>query len=232
MNGLFHAAAGVAVGALALGGEAGRADLALCAVAGTSPDWDAVLLAISRPLYKRFHRSLTHGFAGLLVGAALAGAALALAAGWDFRRAAYLWLIAAVAHSAADLFNRSGVALLAESHISIHTWPERGYAALDVLMCGASDPRRPLPLLPRAFPPERFELRALFPGPPAPPPRAAPTHPPTATRALSQGLPCLVAVPARVGPPTGSAGPAPRAGSCPAPRHGRAPGESLLSSQG
>lgn len=113
MNGLFHAAAGVAVGAVVLGGEAGRADLALCAVAGTSPDWDAALLAISRPLYKRFHRSLTHGFAGLLAGAALAGAALALAAGWDFRRAAYLWLIAAAAHSAADLFNRSGVALLA-----------------------------------------------------------------------------------------------------------------------
>ena len=30
----------------------------------------------------------------------------------------------------------SGVAVLAESHISIHTWPERGYAALDVFMCG------------------------------------------------------------------------------------------------
>ena len=30
----------------------------------------------------------------------------------------------------------SGVAVLAESHISIHTWPENGYAALDVFMCG------------------------------------------------------------------------------------------------
>jgi S-adenosylmethionine decarboxylase len=34
----------------------------------------------------------------------------------------------------------SGVAVLAESHISIHTWPERGYAAVDVFMCGASEP--------------------------------------------------------------------------------------------
>ncbi len=113
MNGLFHAAAGVAVGAVVLGGEAGRADLALCAVAGTSPDWDAALLAINRPLYKRFHRALTHGFAGLLAGAALAGSALALIAGWDFRRTVYLWLIAAAAHTASDLFNRPGVALLA-----------------------------------------------------------------------------------------------------------------------
>lgn len=30
----------------------------------------------------------------------------------------------------------TGLALLAESHISIHTWPETGYAAIDVFTCG------------------------------------------------------------------------------------------------
>jgi S-adenosylmethionine decarboxylase len=30
----------------------------------------------------------------------------------------------------------SGFVLLAESHISIHTWPEHGYAALDIYTCG------------------------------------------------------------------------------------------------
>ncbi len=30
----------------------------------------------------------------------------------------------------------TGLALLAESHISIHTWPEVGYAAIDVFTCG------------------------------------------------------------------------------------------------
>ena len=30
----------------------------------------------------------------------------------------------------------SGVAVLAESHISIHTWPEKSYAALDIFVCG------------------------------------------------------------------------------------------------
>ncbi|ABR54800.1 S-adenosylmethionine decarboxylase related [Methanococcus vannielii SB] len=30
----------------------------------------------------------------------------------------------------------TGVAVLAESHISIHTWPELGYAAMDVFTCG------------------------------------------------------------------------------------------------
>lgn len=34
----------------------------------------------------------------------------------------------------------TGVALLAESHISIHTWPEHGFAAVDVFMCGAARP--------------------------------------------------------------------------------------------
>lgn len=30
----------------------------------------------------------------------------------------------------------TGVALLAESHISIHTWPEHDYAAADIFLCG------------------------------------------------------------------------------------------------
>ncbi len=35
----------------------------------------------------------------------------------------------------------TGVLLLAESHISIHTWPEFGFAAADIFMCGAARPR-------------------------------------------------------------------------------------------
>ncbi len=32
----------------------------------------------------------------------------------------------------------TGVLLLAESHMAIHTWPERGYAAVDVFTCSDS----------------------------------------------------------------------------------------------
>jgi S-adenosylmethionine decarboxylase len=45
----------------------------------------------------------------------------------------------------------SGVAVLAESHISIHTWPERSYAAIDVFMCGATEPHKVVPILKDAF---------------------------------------------------------------------------------
>ncbi len=45
----------------------------------------------------------------------------------------------------------SGVAVLAESHISIHTWPERSYAAVDIFMCGAAEPHKAVPILKHAF---------------------------------------------------------------------------------
>lgn len=52
----------------------------------------------------------------------------------------------------------SGVAVLAESHISIHTWPERGYAAIDIFMCGACDPYKSVPVLRQAFLPQSVQL--------------------------------------------------------------------------
>lgn len=44
-----------------------------------------------------------------------------------------------VLHSAFHRFNPvgvSGVIMIAESHITIHTWPEAGYAAADIYTCG------------------------------------------------------------------------------------------------
>lgn len=52
----------------------------------------------------------------------------------------------------------SGVAVLAESHISIHTWPERSYAALDLFMCGRCNPHDALPVLRAAFRPGSIQL--------------------------------------------------------------------------
>ncbi len=58
----------------------------------------------------------------------------------------------------------SGVAVLAESHISIHTWPERGYAALDIFMCGDAQPMKAIPVLERAFKPTGVKCDELLRG--------------------------------------------------------------------
>lgn len=45
----------------------------------------------------------------------------------------------------------TGVAVLKESHIAIHSWPDDGYAALDIFMSGNADPARAIPVLQKAF---------------------------------------------------------------------------------
>ena len=58
----------------------------------------------------------------------------------------------------------SGVAVLAESHISIHTWPENGYAALDVFMCGGAEPQATIEVLRAAFKPDRLAVEEILRG--------------------------------------------------------------------
>ena len=62
----------------------------------------------------------------------------------------------------------SGVAVLAESHISVHTWPERDFAAFDVFMCGDAKPEAAISVFNEAFDPEKVNvtehLRGVSPG--------------------------------------------------------------------
>jgi S-adenosylmethionine decarboxylase len=52
----------------------------------------------------------------------------------------------------------SGVLVLAESHISIHTWPEKNFAAIDIFMCGDCNPHLGIPVIEAAFSPARIDL--------------------------------------------------------------------------
>lgn len=76
---------------------------------------------------------------------------------------------ATLLHLHSHRFSPQGVtamAILAESHISCHTWPEIGYAAFDIFMCGATDPHAAIPILEAAFTPARLDVRELHRGGP------------------------------------------------------------------
>ena len=55
----------------------------------------------------------------------------------------------------------TGVVLLAESHISIHTWPEFEFAAVDIFMCGHAQPHRALDYIRESLKPDAVNVRDI-----------------------------------------------------------------------
>ncbi|GAB4134836.1 MAG: hypothetical protein Tsb009_00340 [Planctomycetaceae bacterium] len=52
----------------------------------------------------------------------------------------------------------TGLAVLAESHFSVHSWPEHGYVAADIFTCGTTaQPERAIDILRKHFQPEHVE---------------------------------------------------------------------------
>ena len=52
----------------------------------------------------------------------------------------------------------TGVVVLEESHLSIHTWPEIGYAAVDLYTCGGGEPDKAHEVLRRGLESQAFEM--------------------------------------------------------------------------
>ena len=67
-------------------------------------------------------------------------------------------------HQFVDNHGISGVAVLAESHLSVHTWPETGFAAFDIFMCGRANPERATPILRQAFSPFKIQMECYLRG--------------------------------------------------------------------
>jgi S-adenosylmethionine decarboxylase len=58
----------------------------------------------------------------------------------------------------------SGVVVVEESHLSIHTWPEKGYAAIDFYTCGNCRPEKAHQVLAGGLKPQRVERMAVHRG--------------------------------------------------------------------
>jgi len=56
----------------------------------------------------------------------------------------------------------TGIAIVSESHLAIHTWPEHGYAAVDIFTCGEPrDPQAAVEVLHRLYDPERVGVMEI-----------------------------------------------------------------------
>ncbi|MEM1124474.1 MAG: adenosylmethionine decarboxylase, partial [Bacteroidota bacterium] len=55
----------------------------------------------------------------------------------------------------------SGVIIIKESHLTIHTWPEYGYAAVDIFTCGKIDMDNGISYLRKALKSEKVEIKKL-----------------------------------------------------------------------
>lgn len=58
----------------------------------------------------------------------------------------------------------TGVVLLAESHMSCHTWPEKKFAAFDIFTCGKCDPENAVAVINKYLRPERLTKNKIIRG--------------------------------------------------------------------
>lgn len=58
-------------------------------------------------------------------------------------------------------FGVTGVVLLSESHISIHTWPEVNLATIDSYMCGTCDPEDCLKTIINGYNPDDYQVNTI-----------------------------------------------------------------------
>ena len=69
-------------------------------------------------------------------------------------------------HPFGDGHGVTGVLVLAESHMTVHTWPEADYAAFDLFVCGQCDPYKAINVLKTKFPDSTITFQSINRGAP------------------------------------------------------------------
>lgn len=73
-------------------------------------------------------------------------------------KACHATLLEIHTHTFSPFNGVSGIAILKESHISVHTWPEFKYAAVDIFVCGNVNPYKAIPVFKQGFQTEEIQI--------------------------------------------------------------------------
>ena len=79
----------------------------------------------------------------------------------DIARACGVTLLSIVTHPFGEGHGLTAIAVLAESHISLHEWPEYRFVAFDIFVCGHGDPGPAIALIRSQFPRAHVESQII-----------------------------------------------------------------------
>jgi S-adenosylmethionine decarboxylase len=79
----------------------------------------------------------------------------------DMARACGATLLRIETHQFGGGYGLTAIAVLAESHISLHEWPEHRFVAFDVFVCGSADPEPAVAMIRSRFPSAHLETKVI-----------------------------------------------------------------------
>jgi S-adenosylmethionine decarboxylase len=79
----------------------------------------------------------------------------------DLAKACGATLLRIEMHHFGEGSGMTAIAVLAQSHISLHEWPEYNYAAFDLFVCGSADPAPAAAIIQAWFPGAHVEAQII-----------------------------------------------------------------------
>lgn len=79
----------------------------------------------------------------------------------DMAKACDATLLRIEMHKFGDGCGMTAIAILAQSHISLHEWPEYGFVAFDIFVCGSANPEPAVGIIKSRFPGSHVETQII-----------------------------------------------------------------------